>query len=67
MDIDNIIAWLKTHDKTTLQMLAQKCGVPFHTLRKIASGETKNPGVYTMQPIAEVFAKVKRSRRKASA
>jgi transcriptional regulator with XRE-family HTH domain len=67
MDIENLMVWLRSHDKPTLEALAQSTGVPFHTLRKIASGETKNPGVYTMLPIAEMFGRVRRGRRKVAA
>lgn len=67
MDIDKIIAWLKTHDKLTMQLLAEKCGVPYHTLRKVASGETRNPGVYTMLPISAVYEQLKRSRKRKPA
>jgi len=55
MDIEAVIAWLKGHDTAALQALSAECGVPFHTLRKIASGETKNPGVYTLLPVAAVW------------
>ena len=57
MDIEAVIAWLKGHDTAALQALSAECGVPFHTLRKIASGETKNPGVYTLLPVAAVWQK----------
>ena len=32
-----------------LQRLAELSGVPFHTLLKIRSGETRNPGVETVR------------------
>ena len=35
-----------------LQKLAELSGVPFHTLRKVASGETKSPGLETVRAFA---------------
>lgn len=61
MEIDAVIAWLKSHDTPGLQALAGECGVPFHTLRKIASGETKNPGVFTLLPIVDRWRKTVKS------
>jgi predicted transcriptional regulator len=34
-----------------LDNLAQLSGVPVHTINKIKSGETKNPGVLTVQKL----------------
>jgi hypothetical protein len=35
-----------------LQRLAELSGVPFHTLRKVASGETASPGIETVRAFA---------------
>jgi hypothetical protein len=35
-----------------LQRLAELSGVPFHTLRKVASGETASPGIATVRAFA---------------
>ena len=32
-----------------LQVVADKSGVPFHTLRKIRDGETENPRIETVR------------------
>ena len=40
---------LAAYDYRRLQALASKSGVPFHTLLKIRSGETKNPGIQTVR------------------
>lgn len=34
--------------KPALKQIAAESGVPFHTIRKIQSGETKNPGIDTV-------------------
>ena len=38
-----------------LKRLASVTGVPFHTLRKISSGETPNPRIGTVEPIAQAI------------
>ncbi len=55
MDITALIQWLQGHDTAGLQALATESGIPFHTLRKIASGETRNPGVYTLLPVMSIW------------
>jgi hypothetical protein len=39
-----------------LQRLAALSGVPFHTLRKVASGETSSPGIATVRAFAPHIA-----------
>lgn len=39
---------LSTLGKHELEQIAVESGVPFHTLRKIQSGETQNPGIDTV-------------------
>lgn len=57
MDIDACLAWLKAHEKDApaLRGLSERSGVPFHTLRKIASEETKDPGINTMRKLLAVW------------
>ena len=38
-----------------LHILAEDSGIPYHTILKIKSGETKNPGVLTIQAIANAL------------
>jgi hypothetical protein len=57
MDIDACLAWLKAHkkDAPALHDLSERSGVSFHTLRKIASEETKDPGIKTMRKVLAVW------------
>lgn len=57
MELDACLAWLKAHEKdsTTLRAFADRSGVPFHTLRKIASEETKDPGIRTMVKVLRAW------------
>ena len=57
----NILTLIQTHlakckDKD-LKALAAKSGVPYHTLLKIKSGETKNPRIFTVLAIFEAVFK----------
>jgi predicted transcriptional regulator len=47
-----------------LQALAEKSGVPFTTLMKIKTGETKNPGVLNVQKIYPHLPNVVGERRR---
>lgn len=40
-----------------IQKLANESGIPFTTIIKIKYGETKNPGVHTIQPLFNVIMK----------
>lgn len=42
-----------------LQRIADEAGVPFHTLRKIVSGETQNPSYRTVEKLL-YFAKTRK-------
>jgi transcriptional regulator with XRE-family HTH domain len=48
-----------------LQALADKSGVPFTTIMKIKTGETKNPGVITVQKLYPHLPNVVGERRRA--
>ena len=39
------------------KQVARDSGVPFSTLSKIAQGSVKDPGVHTVQRLADYFAK----------
>lgn len=39
------------------KQIARDSGVPFSTLSKIAQGAVKDPGVHTVQRLADYFAK----------
>ena len=41
--------------KGALPQVANESGVPYRTLQKIASGETKDPGVCTVQKLYDYF------------
>ena len=57
MDIDKCLAWLKANERNAVMLhaLADRSGVPFHTLRKIASTETKNPRINSMRKLLSVW------------
>lgn len=38
-------------DKGEMESLAKRSGVPFHTLRKLATGETGNPRLETVRQL----------------
>jgi hypothetical protein len=52
---------VKTHlekcKHSDIQRLADESGIPFTTIIKIKYGETKNPGVLTIQPLFNVIMK----------
>lgn len=60
MELDACLAWLKAHQKDApaLRGLSDRSGVSFHTIRKIATGETKDPGINTMRKVAESLAEL---------
>ncbi len=39
------------------RVVARESGVPFSTVSKIAQGSVKDPGVHTVQRLADYFAK----------
>lgn len=43
---------MESMDTAALQRLADLSAVPFHTLRKIKSRETENPGIETVRKFA---------------
>lgn len=45
-------------DRAALEKLAQDSGVPFHTLLKIAKGETMDPRVSTVQRLMRHFERL---------
>jgi hypothetical protein len=49
---DEVRAALSPLKVSQLQRLAKLSGVPFHTLRKVASGETTSPGIATVRAFA---------------
>lgn len=58
MELDACLAWLKAHQKDSpaLRVLADRSGVSFHTIRKIASGETEDPGIKTMVKVLSAWS-----------
>lgn len=46
-----------------VQSLSDKSGVPFHTLLKIRSGETKNPRYLTVKALADCLRRPKRKEK----
>jgi predicted transcriptional regulator len=43
------------NDRVALEALAEETGVPYHTLLKIAKGETTDPRVSTVQRLIHYF------------
>ena len=48
------------------RQVARESGVPFSTLSKIAQGAVKDPGVHTVQRLADFFARQQEGSPKAS-
>ena len=48
------------------RQVARESGVPFSTLSKIAQGVVKDPGVHTVQRLADFFARQQEGSPKAS-
>lgn len=40
---------------TTMKQVAVRAGIPYSTVKNICYGDSKNPGVYTIQRICRVF------------
>ena len=51
---DYVLNNLERH-KGQLPRVADESGVPYRTLQKIASGETKDPGVAVVQTLHDYF------------
>lgn len=47
------------HDRERLEALAALAGVPYHTLLKIAKGETQNPRIRTVEKITSAMQTAK--------
>jgi len=52
---DIILKRLENRPQADLVAISEQSGVPFHTLLKIASGETKNPRVRTVEQLQRYF------------
>lgn len=48
------------------RQVARESGVPFSTLSKIAQGAVKDPGVHTVQRLADFFARQQEESQKTS-
>tara|TARA_R110001599_G_scaffold339851_1_gene559740 strand:- start:30496 stop:30705 length:210 start_codon:yes stop_codon:yes gene_type:complete len=46
--------------------IAEKTGVPYHTITKIASGKTKDPGISKIQSLVDYFREIEISGNKAA-
>lgn len=44
-----------------LKAVASFTGVPFHTLRKIVDGETRNPRYHTIEPLRRYVESIPRA------
>ena len=53
MNIDEIRSRLAPLSWSQLEELAERSGVPFHTLRKVATGETQDPRISTVQALLD--------------
>ena len=52
-----LVAWLKPMDMDTIALIAKRSGVPYHTLRKLATGETADPKISTVERLQAYHAK----------
>lgn len=57
MQIKEIRRRLKGTPWAEMEQMAKKAGVPFHTFRKVATGETLTPRVDTAEAIAKFLEK----------
>ena len=57
---DYVLTKLEQH-KGQLPRIADESGVPYRTLQKIASGETKDPGVTVVQTLHDHFREKERA------
>lgn len=57
MRFDEIKNRLAPLARSDLQKLSAEAGVPFHTVRKIVSGETPDPRVSTIEALSDYFEK----------
>lgn len=57
MKFADIVSRLSPLTKDQLILVAKRSGVPFHTLRKIATGETANPMHSTVEKLQHYYAK----------
>lgn len=60
MSDDTLLAYVlerlpAPNEKERLEKIAEGAGVPFHTLLKIAKGETVDPRVSTVQSLHDYF------------
>jgi len=46
---------LRRCSRSDIRVISEKTGLPFHTLCKIATGETKDPRVSTIQALTEYY------------
>lgn len=58
-----LIERLKRAGSTNWESIASEAGVAKTLPRKIATGDRKNPGVQTIQPLLDYFAAVDRGER----
>ena len=52
---DQLLKQLRRTEKSGLQPIADKSGIPYHTLEKIHKGETANPRIRTVEMLARYF------------
>ena len=69
---ENILDYVRSRlpaasDKERLEIIAKGAEVPYHTLLKIANGETEDPRVSTVQNLLQYFKAMDRPARKAAA
>ena len=55
MQIKEIRKRLKGMGWSDMEKMAKRAGIPFHTFRKVATGETLNPRVDTAEAIAKLL------------
>lgn len=58
-DLEFVVDALQKAGKDGMERAARKTGVPFHTMLKVAKGETKNPRYRTIVPLVKYFRQEK--------
>lgn len=57
---------LKDKHNLTLQDIAEKSGIPLSTVKKIFSGETRDPGYLSLKPILDVLQQEEKNSKSLS-
>lgn len=69
MNNQNLLEYVTSNLKAQVgswPKIAKKTGVPYHTITKIASGKTKDPGISKVQSLVDYFRELEHPSDKAA-